>query len=504
MVWLLTVGFIFLVFLITIDKGAYLHSDEFVIIDLGKSILNSESNSSIAWLIELQQPAFLVSYLGVVFQEVVYENIGQFGPRIFSLLGAIAAATSLVGFLIAKGIFKRFVFPLGLIFIFDPLIVQAFTIGRIDGWAMFFCLSSCWVLRETQYFYSRKLIFNFRLLLAGVLASLAILTWPSAIFLYPLIILELFRLARKSWENGGDFNESFSFLLVFIFGGIMSIILFLIPISGQIFSQLDLVKETIDANSHAGSSNVIDIHSIKGNLTELLRILKFSPFVVFFVLISGFKLKQAKIFLAIIVVIAVMAFTLVYINRVQYLIPYFIVAISSMFYKGCDYSFPRILRIGGISILLFWSVGLSLGVRTYLAFEGQYERERALLNHAALSMVGPGEKKVYIPYEFYYSGRSLKWSMYRAYIAQNSTLKLENWKKVLSLVDYVIMHEYSKGFEMETLNEGFVDKGIFHLYDEPPLPFNGITDNEVRIRNLFSIFRKPYGPYRLYTREIKK
>jgi len=83
-------------------------------------------------------------------------------------------------------------------------------------------------------------------------------------------------------------------------------------------------------------------------------------------------------------------------------------------------------------------------------------------------------------------------------------MNLENRKEILSRVDYFIIRDYSKVVDMEIINQGFVDKGIFHLYEKPPKPFNGVTDNEVRIRNLFSIFRKPYGPYRLYAREIKK
>jgi len=502
--WFITVGFIFFLILITIDKGAYLHSDEFVIIDLGKNILNSDANSSIAWLIDRQQPAFLVTYLGVVLQEIVYEYIGQYGPRIFALLGAIAAATSLVGWLIARDTSRKIAFLLGLIFLLDPLVLQAFTIGRIDGWAMFLCISSCWVLRNTDHFYSKKVIFSIRLLLAGALASLAIFTWPSAIFLYPLIILELFRLIKKRREKSGGYRESISLLLVFFIGGIISITLLLIPVFGQILSQLDLAKETINANSHAGSTGVIGIQGILGNLTELLRVLKFSPFIVLFAIVACIKLKQTKIILAIFVVIAVMVLTLVYINRVQYLIPYFIVAISSMFHKGYHQDYSRILRIAGIGILLFWSIGLSLGVRTFLAFDGQDERDRTLLNQAAMSMVGSGGHKVYIPYEFYYSGRSLNWRMYREYKAYNNILNLENRKEVLSRVDYVIIRDYSKVVDLEIINEGFMDKGIFHLYEKPPQPFNGVTDNEVRIRNLFSIFRKPYGPYRLYAREIEK
>ncbi|CAM4102799.1 glycosyltransferase 87 family protein [Gillisia limnaea] len=500
--WLLSISIIFLIFLGTVDKGAYLHPDEFVIIDLGKNILNPNVDWSIAWVIEQQKPAILISYIGATIQEIVFEYFGQFGPRIFAILGALAAATALVKYLLLRGVSIRPTFFLGLIFLLDPLIVQAFTIGRIDGWVMFLCISCCWVLRsEINFFASKKSNLNTKFLFAGSLISLAIFTWPSAIFFFPLIGLELSEQISYEWKNEKRIRVILNILFLFMFGAVISIALLVLPFSEQLFSQWSLIKETITYNTHAGSSDINGFNTALENSIELLRVLKFSPFVVLLAIISLIKFKQTYLFVAILAVIILMLITVVYINRVQYLVPYFIIGIGLLYNKDYSKSDPRSLIFSGIYTLLFWSIGLSLIVRSFLAFDGKAERDRGLLDKAAFSMVGYGDHKVYIPHEFYYSGRSLNWKMYKIYEAHNDPLNLETWEKILPNVDFIIVREYSKSFQKSIENAGLVDRGIYHIYEEPPKPFDGITNNEVRIRNLYSIFRKPYGPYRLYARE---
>ncbi|GAA4439437.1 hypothetical protein GCM10023188_35780 [Pontibacter saemangeumensis] len=90
--------------------------------------------------------------------------------------------------------------------------------------------------------------------------------------------------------------------------------------------------------------------------------------------------------------------------------------------------------------------------------------------------------------------------MYRAYIAYNNPFNTDMLKKILTRVDYAIMRQPMGEFEWVMLEEGWLDKGTIYLYDKPSEAFDGKTTNESRIRNLYSIFRKPYGPYRLFVR----
>lgn len=498
LIWLLIFLPVFFLFLITLDKGPYLHADEFVIVDLGRYILNPNSTWSIAWITEIKEPAFLISYLGVVFQELIYGYFGQYGPRLFALIGAIAAASALMKWLLVRNVSRHAALFIGLIFLLDPLFVQSFTIGRIDSWSMFLCFNSGWIIHGSKYYSSRRRIFNLRLLVAGLMAGLAVFVWPSAIFLFPLIIMELFQVQLKTGRNESKMRGFFGTILIWIFGTLFITSLLFLPISRQLSLQVINILEAIYANSHSGSN--YELGGILHNLKELPRVLKFSPFVVLGASIGFIKQKNRDILLATIFVTILMVGSLVYINRVQYLIPYFLLAIGSLFQKGAGDSISQKLRNWLLIVPLVWSIGLSVGARTYLVFAEENLEDRQLLHNAAVAMVGEGEHKVYIPYEFYYSGRSLNWQMYRAYLANNNPLNLPVLQQILPHVDYFILNQPSVEFENEMVRQGFRNMGEFRLYKDPPKPFNGITTNDIRLRNLYSVFKKPYGPYKLYKR----
>ncbi|MFD3002752.1 hypothetical protein ACFS7Z_20440 [Pontibacter toksunensis] len=501
--WLLGLLVVSVAFIVTMDTGSYLHSDEFVTLELGRVILNPDTDWSINWLVDQQQPVILFSYLGAVLQELTYEYGGQYGPRVSSLFGALVASTALVGWLLAKGTYRIAAFLLGMVFLLDPLIVQAFTIGRLDGWTMALCLSCCWIFVDTcnQLGELDPRIYTVRLLIAGSLACTALFIWPSAVFLFPLITVELFNLVNKIRSDGGKLQEVIRPVLLFTAGAIITALLLLLPIAQLLFAQFSNALQSIKANTHSGSSE--DPTSILQNSIGIVRALKFSPFVVLLAFMVVFRCRQSGYVFSSLVVLALMVSTLVYINRVQYLIPYFIVCISNLFQHQHDSETSRILRMSSLTLLLLWSIGLSLGLRTYLALDSQADRDRKLVSQAALSLVGPGDHKVYVPYEFYHSGRSLGWKMYRAYLAYGNPLTPEMLKKVLSHVDYVIMlqPQLTKETNRALIEEGWLDKGNFHLYNKPAEPFDGITTNDIRVRNLYSIFQKPYGPYKLYVRE---
>ncbi|WP_157578952.1 hypothetical protein [Pontibacter roseus] len=499
--WVLALSVISVVFLATMDIGPYMHSDEFVILDMGRTILDPKTNWSIAWLADQEQPVYLISYLGNVMQELSFEFGGQYSPRVSALIGALAAATALVGLLVARGTLIWPAFWLGLVFLFDPLFVQSFTIGRIDSWTMALCLSSCWILRGNQDHDFKGKAFSARLLLAGALACIAFFTWPSAVFLFPLIALELLNVLGQGSIHRAIQKDNLKPVLLFVAGGGIAMLFLLAPIASQLPAQFSNALASFKANAHSGSSG--EERAVFQNYLGLLRVLKFSPFIVILAVVAAIKVKQPLLVIAFGAVTALMVFTLVYINRVQYLIPYFAVCISYLYTKDNADSSNRLLRIGGIAILLFWSIGMSLGVRTFLAFDAPAHRDRNLVYQAALSLVGPGNHRVYIPYDMYYAGRKLGWQMYRAYLAYNNPLTFEVLNKVLPYVDYVIMIQYQVTEEVENglLAEGWHDAGVLALYSEPAEPFTGVTTNEIRVRNLYSIFEKPYGPYRLFVRE---
>src|SRR5438045_3633725 len=101
--WLLIMVLVTMLFSLTLTVAPFVHMDELVIVDLGRIMLHPQTDWSIAWIAERNQPAFFIFYLGPVLQEISYQLLGQYGPRIIALLGALLAATIVVKWLLVKG-----------------------------------------------------------------------------------------------------------------------------------------------------------------------------------------------------------------------------------------------------------------------------------------------------------------------------------------------------------------------------------------------------------------
>lgn len=485
----------------SIDFAPILFQDELMNVDLGRSILNANTDWSIAWMANESQPVFLLSYIGPVLQELAYQFIGELGPRISGLLGAFAAATAMVGWLLSKGISYKVAFILGIVFLLDPLFVHAYTTARVDGWAMALCILSCWILRNNFQVYQHSRYNHLIILISGALSALAFFVWPSAVFIFPLIFLELSDRASR-WKDR-DSNRKTLLIFEFGIGGLMMGGILLIPITPQILALFDIIIQALIVNVHPGNEIETSYLGDKfATLIELLRVLKFTPVLFLVALVGAIWCRRIELIIACLTATILLLNTVVYINRVLYLLPYFILCISYLYTHERMNTSARLLKNWSIAMLIVWSVGLSIGVRTYLAFDAQNERDRNIVQKAALTLVGPGNHKVYIPFDMYYAGRTLGWQMYKAYLAYNNPLTFETLRKVLPHVDYVIMIQYELTEEIEQglIEEGWVDSGVLHVYCVPSEPFNGVTTNEVRVRNLYSIFSKPYGPYRLFIR----
>src|SRR5215218_7185340 len=102
-IWLLSLLGIATIFSIIIQVAPYLFMDEVLTVDLGRTILHPHTDWSIGWMTSNDRPAFLLPYLGSVLQELSYELVGQYGPRIFALLGAFAAATMMLLWFLKSG-----------------------------------------------------------------------------------------------------------------------------------------------------------------------------------------------------------------------------------------------------------------------------------------------------------------------------------------------------------------------------------------------------------------
>ncbi|MDB5019794.1 MAG: hypothetical protein JWQ28_921, partial [Pedobacter sp.] len=192
-IWLVLAIIMFFLQVITIDILPSLMQDEAQITDYGRLALDPFSRWSVTWWVAGEKPLFLWSYLGPVFAEFGYQIGGAsgVGPRIIGLLGGLAASSMALGWLLERKTPPAIAGLLALGFLLDPLFTLSQRMARSDSWVMAFCLASCWLL---CYSSPKRGAFKVTLVvLSGVFAAVSAFVWPSAVFLYPLISLELFR-----------------------------------------------------------------------------------------------------------------------------------------------------------------------------------------------------------------------------------------------------------------------------------------------------------------------
>ncbi len=512
-IWILALLTTAVLYFLTIDVAPNLDGDEFTLLDLGRVILYPHTNWSIVWMTNKNEPIFLLSYAGPVLQEIIYEWFGEYGPRVSSVIGAIAATMVMYRWLCSRGTSSNAALTLSLIFFLDPLFVQSYTLGRVDGWTMFLCISSCWVLRSASNNLEYNLFsksFKWHLFFGGSLLIAAFFVWPSAIFLFPLTFLELFYFNKKYQSALNKSVERYQPFVLFLSGAIASFILFISPVLPQMIFRFSDVVETFKANSQSrpwwGSQGSIGM----GSFVALLKVLKFTPLLFIFSIAAIIIEKQWKLIFALFPVVLLMLATVVYVHRVQYLLPYFIVAITAIFSnKFSVLKYNTIIRKSLLIILLIWCVSLSIIARTILAFDHEEEKNRNLISNAASNTIGKGNYGVllFFPYELYFSGRSLGWQMYAPYIESSDRPYEQILHQVLQHVQYAIIPEDKLTNELtKQLNkEGMSIVSTYNNYrfkiDQPYLTDYSKTTNMDRLRILFRISRQPYGPYKIFRKQ---
>jgi 4-amino-4-deoxy-L-arabinose transferase-like glycosyltransferase len=499
--WSVIMLTVFIIHWSTLGIAPFLHKDEFLIVDLGRIILHPETDWSIAWVANQNQPVFFLCYVGPVLQELSFQLIGEYGPRISATIGALVAATILIKWLISKGTSQDVALILGIVFLVDPIFVQAYGLGRVDSWMMAFCLASCWILADLKPSYSAH--FNCQIILAGALFAVAFFVWPTAVFFLPLVFWELILLVRKNESEHRDWKSRIFSFAYFAIGALSTGFVLLMPIL-PLF-QTDLFNLTsMESNVGAGisKSGIQLVEYIFSQLIEIFRFLKFSVILLLVAAVYALRKRQTGLIIALVVVVILMTFTKVYVHRVQYLLPYLIALIAGASYlnEHANYSRDRIIRKVYFSALLIWPLALSIFARTVLANSNSEERNRKLLYNAAQSMIGVGNPGVFSSWEFYYSGRSLGWKMYVTY---DVILSVESLRPILPHIDYAIVPRSEVTKEIASLlhTDGMHNRGSYFIYSSPREKDTGSGSNVNRLRNLFSIMRKPYGPYIFYVRD---
>ena len=519
--WIACVLIAVLIQLYTLDVLPHLQQDEAQITEYGRLVLDPESNWSINWRLEEKKPLLLWSYLGPLIAESSFHIWGGsgIGTRIASILGAVLAATMAFGWLLSRDVIKYAAFGLSLAFLLDPLFVLSQRMGRVDSWVIALCLGCCWLLRFSKYKNEKQK--RWLIPLCGGIAATAALVWPSAIFLLPLIFLELIQSAPTKVKKRGKWKIVGKRFLLFGLGGFITTVLLLLPILDNLVLILSdssaMISGNIDASKSA-ESRFLSLFS-KDSWFKLIKALikTWTPFFPMLALAGIIICRKSKLIIAFLAALVLIFASLVYEFRVLYLLPYFMVLSSGLFLNGKVKTYKKwINKTAGISLglLLFWAVFVSLGLRTSLGAEVKSEKDRNKILSMATNSIGAGDYNVYLDftYEFYFAGRSLGWNLYTPYIQysqdeqgnwirQNDHQPEKDFLKLLADMDYALFYEYmmTPDLEKQITSSGLVEKQVFDLDTESePIAKDRSRNEEILL--YFLRGREKYGSFILYSR----
>lgn len=529
-IWFLLVVIVFLIQLLTLDVLPQLQQDEVQITEYGRLALDPLSEWSVTWLISEEKPLLLWSYLGPLISELSFQVGGAsgMGPRIASLLGGMFAGTMMFFWLRTRKTPDLIALGLGLAFLLDPLFVLTQRMGRVDGWVFGFCIASCWFLRRSSN-KQKKINSVLYILGAGFCAITASFIWPSAILLYPLIAYEFWAIQKEKKGNSIGWRYLGQKILLFGAGALLATIILIIPVWENLMIILKdlttLVGNNIEVNKTL-NDQLLALFDYQLWFKLIKAYVKtFSPFLPLFAIIALIIRKEKVLFLILVFTIAIIFASLVYEFRALYLLPYFVVAVSGIIAESINNPSKRWIRKLNtfvLSVLIIWSVGISLIVRTTLGFEGEKIRDREKITHAMTSTIGPGDYKVFLgyTYEFYYIGRSLGWELYTPYIEYTYNEK-GNWLsdqryqpedkmiKLLSKMDYAVFSKDGINSDLQEIlaSSGLQFQEILNLNEGNTRSYYSINDilpeSESRNKHILLYFLRGevnYGSFAIYSR----
>lgn len=405
----------------TIQISPTIWQDEVQIIEFGRCTLNPGTDWSVNTKAD-GKPAFIISYLGAVIQELSFQlTQSPIGPRFSSIVGAIVAATLCRVWLLLKEATPLSAGLTAGIFLLDPIFVQGYKGARVDSWAMTFVFLSLIAVRVGLAQRNPKSTFRW-CILAGAFAVVAGFTWISAILIWPLVATELI-ISR---------SEKKLVLLVGIgCGAIFAATILLLPVSGRLFES---VSNTL---SHVGSDSIRS--SLRLQIPELLQTVKLSPFFLAAAFVGILTVKREVAYaLPFVASLVFMLLTRMYEHRYIYLLPYVCVITEAFARRLNKFEFVvamRKLYVGSmvLSLLFAWAAILTLVVRPVLALQNATGRDPNKLVSVANDSIGVS-KKVYMgSFDFYYAGRVLDWRMFQVY-----DYDVKNEKTHLAGIDYIL------------------------------------------------------------------
>ena len=463
------------------------------IVECGRVLLDSRSDWSFNWSPQNRPLPPSLSYVGPAIQECAFRlfsgTASAFWPRLFSLAGALVAATLALGWLLARSTKPLFAWLLSMAFLLDPNFVEGYRGARVDGWALALCFGAAWLLtkRDNEV---RPAWADFT---AGAMAGTAFMVWPTSPILYPLLMVQFASSHYTRSASHRGYGLVVSRAAIAALGGGIAVALLLIPVRNQLPAILGALHWHYATNLELGHTH--DPFSI--NAARYLSVFALSPFIPLLAIPSVLHSKNRLLGIATLVCMILLLGTRVDVNRVVYILPYLLGLASSNFAASELPGGRRYFRHALTAVLmcaLLWCVGLSLVVRTLNAWPLRSSRDPQSLVRAGTDEIGRGPYRVFVqPYEFYYAGRRLGWRMYHP--VGGADIKSDESRRLLREVDYALLTVTPDSEDLKVLTESGLERKSVLLSQQKQAPVRllGVT---------VSSSGAVYGPYTLYARRV--
>lgn len=453
--------------------------DEAIIIEYGRTMLDRASQTGYMSLLAPDTPLKFISYLGAIIQELAYRVAGSMrGPRSMSLLGLLMAA------LLWARLLKEMRFPpliaygVAMLCLFDPVITQSVRGVRVDIWAINLAMLSVLLIVNMQNRDNRHVVFASFVI--GFLACLQLFVWPTAILLWPLMLVALLYLFyERQWQSQYIARVLFAGLL----GGLSAAGLILLPLYRELpdliacmlhFSARDLSQDPANNASRLIGCFLKSPLTGTMGLFGLLVFRKFRPYGLAFLSLMLFAIA-----------------TNFYVHRFVFLMPYLILG-CAYFLWSCSQHGVFLKRLSRMALLaaLISGFGYSVIARNLAEFMVRDARSHRSLVALLREQIGPAGTRVYVDtFQTYYAGRELGWKQYH----MTMFYPPEHRGDLLSSLDWYLSDSLTEEASKILQENGFVFQKIIALPDA--IPHNPLV----------SLMRKQgraigYGPYHVFKR----
>ena len=471
----------------TLTRSPPAWQDEVQIIDYGRTLLpGSDQTYAVNWIAG-NRPSLLPNAIGPLIQEAAYRMSSgtMIGPRLSSLLGAAVAACLLHGWLVAAGVSSWIAVATGLVFFWDPLFASSYRSVRVDSWCMAAMLASLWSVRVA----SRPGAGYGMLIAAGAFVAVGALVWPSAILFVPLLVHEIHLSSRsasgdpEATPDGLRWRRFLTRSLV-VAAAAFFMMLLVAPFAGRLGEMFG------DLSDGIARVRVTRHTPLLGRLWTLVATFFNCPPLPL-AAIGGAILVGPRSWLVPLAAALVLAISSEpYAYRTVYTVPYFAygfaLAASAWLRVRPSRAVSRNPLVWLVAVMLLWSGGISLFIRTAVAVIEWEQRDPDSAVRFVDGLGGSAGTRVLLDsWSLYYAVRSRRWAYWGPYDRRRRG-------DIARSLDYdYVIHDESAGVHPldGTLRKLGYRREVVHL-----------GTGQSSVRPFLPGVTARYGPYVVYTR----